>query len=207
MMSTGWLDCYSHPMAYDSAATRARLLDAAYAEFSERGLAGARVDRIAAVASANKQAIYAYFGSKEGLFDALLASRLSLLADAVPFTPDDLPGYAGALFDALNDSPELVRLTQWKALERGAAAPEEVASYRSKASALRAATTISSEAAAVDVLVLVISLSAAWTMTAPAIQAVGSRGAASRRRAHRATVVAGVAAIAASLAPKPGQEP
>ena len=33
-------------MAYDSAATRAPLLDAAYAEFSERGLAGARVERI-----------------------------------------------------------------------------------------------------------------------------------------------------------------
>jgi AcrR family transcriptional regulator len=44
-------------LPYDSA-TRARLLDAAYAEFSERGLAGARVERIAAVASANKQAIY-----------------------------------------------------------------------------------------------------------------------------------------------------
>lgn len=51
-------------MAYDSAATRARLLDAAHAEFAERGLAGARVDRIAAAAQANKQAIYAYFGSR-----------------------------------------------------------------------------------------------------------------------------------------------
>ena len=55
-------------MAYDSAATRARLLDAAHSEFAERGLAGARVDRIAAAAQANKQAIYAYFGSKEQLF-------------------------------------------------------------------------------------------------------------------------------------------
>jgi AcrR family transcriptional regulator len=82
-------------MAYDSAATRAPLLDAAYAEFSERGLAGARVERIAAVAWANKQAIYAYFGSKAGLFDAVIAARLGLLSDTVPFTPDDLPGYAG----------------------------------------------------------------------------------------------------------------
>jgi len=77
-------------MPYDSAATRARLLDAAYREFSDQGLAGARVDRIAAAARANKQAIYAYFGSKEDLFDAVLTHRLGELADAVPLTPDDL---------------------------------------------------------------------------------------------------------------------
>src|SRR5215207_9086638 len=105
-------------MSYDSEATRRRLLDAAYAEFAARGLAGARVDRIAAEAGANKQAIYAYFKSKDGLFDAVLENRLGILADKVPFTPDDLPGYVGALFDQLVADPELVRLTQWKALER-----------------------------------------------------------------------------------------
>src|ERR1700759_1075952 len=95
-------------MPYDSAATRSRLLDAAYREFSEQGLAGARVDRIATAARANKQAIYAYFGSKEDLFDAGLTHRLGELADAVPLTPDDLPGYAGALFDALHHTPDLL---------------------------------------------------------------------------------------------------
>src|ERR1700754_2988491 len=112
-------------MSYDSAATRARLLEAAYREFSERGLAGARVDRIAAAARANKQAIYAYFGSKEGLFEAVLADRMSDLSDTVPFTPEDLPGYAGALFDALEASPELLRLTSWRALERTDELPGE----------------------------------------------------------------------------------
>jgi AcrR family transcriptional regulator len=34
--------------------------------------AGARVDRIAASANANKQLIHAYFGSKDQLFDAVL---------------------------------------------------------------------------------------------------------------------------------------
>src|ERR1700742_952482 len=110
-------------MAYNSAATRARLLDAAYAEFVELGFAGARVGRIATAAAANKQAIYAYFGSKEALFDAVLGDRLQVLADVVPFTPDDLPGYIGALFDALTDDPGLLRLTQWKALERPEASP------------------------------------------------------------------------------------
>src|SRR5689334_11886003 len=39
--------------------TRARILAAATAEFAERGLAGGRVDRIAAAADANKERIYA----------------------------------------------------------------------------------------------------------------------------------------------------
>jgi AcrR family transcriptional regulator len=186
-------------MAYDSAATRARLLAAAYTEFSERGLAGARVDRIAAVASANKQAIYAHFGSKDGLFDAMLMDRLGILSDAVPFTPDDLPGYAGALFDAFTESPELVRLTQWKWLERTTPSPAEIASYRDKARALRSATGLPSESAAIDVLLIVIAVSSVWSTTAAAVQALDGRSAAQRRLAHRTAVVASVSAIAETM--------
>src|ERR1700761_7077700 len=123
-------------MAYDSAATRARLLSAAHDEFALVGFAGARVDRISAAAGANKQAIYAYFGSKEALFDAVLQSRLTVLADAVPFTPDDIPGYAGALFDELTSEAGLQRLTQWKALERPEASAAELAGHLSQAQAI-----------------------------------------------------------------------
>jgi AcrR family transcriptional regulator len=183
-------------MPYDSAATRARLLDAAFAEFSERGLAGARVERIAAVASANKQAIYAYFGSKDGLFDAMLAVRLRDLADAVPFTPDDVPGYAGALFDALQRSPELVRLTQWAWLERADVPPEGVESYRMKARALVAASGGAlTEVRALDALLLVIGLSTTWSTTSPGVRAVGGAGPADRTRIHRGVVVAAAAAV------------
>lgn len=198
-MSTGQLDCYPAGVPYDSAATRARLLEAAYAEFSERGLAGARVDRIAAAASANKQAIYAYFGSKDGLFDAMLAVRLGNLADAVPFTPDDLPGYAGALFDALQESPELVRLTQWAWLERADATTAEVESYQVKAKALIATDGgPSTEAAAIDTLLFVIALSTAWTTTSPGIRALAATSPDTRRSAHRAAVVAAAAAVTGS---------
>ena len=55
-------------MPWDAQETRRRLLEAAITEFSCYGIAGARVDRIASTAKANKQAIYAYFGSKEALF-------------------------------------------------------------------------------------------------------------------------------------------
>ena len=68
-----------------AADTPRRILDAAADEFAERGLAGARVDRIAERAGANKQRIYAYFGSKDQLFDRVVEDRIEQLLDAVPF--------------------------------------------------------------------------------------------------------------------------
>jgi AcrR family transcriptional regulator len=102
----------------DSEATKARILVAATEEFARYGLAGARVDRLAARAPANKQLIYAYFGSKEQLFDRTLESKIEELLDAVPFTAGDLAGYAAALFDYDRAHPELVRLVLWHSLER-----------------------------------------------------------------------------------------
>lgn len=194
-MSTSRLVWYLRCMPYDSAATRARLLDAAYREFSERGLAGARVDRIATVAQANKQAIYAYFGSKDDLFDAVMADRLSVLADAVPFAPDDLPGYAGALFDALTSAPDLMRLTAWRSLERDDVTPGEVDSHLSKARALRATLGLPDDDTAVDVLEIVIAISTAWLTIAPGLKTAAGTAPAARRAAHRAAVVAAASAI------------
>ena len=56
-------------------ATRQRIMDAAASEFAERGIAGARVDRIVAAAQSNKAQLYQYFGSKELLFDAVFEHR------------------------------------------------------------------------------------------------------------------------------------
>jgi AcrR family transcriptional regulator len=102
----------------DSAATKRRILDAATAEFARSGLAGARVDRIAERAEANKQLIYAYFGSKEELFDTTMEANVALLLDTVPFDAFDLPRYAAALFDFAVAHPELARLVRWHQLER-----------------------------------------------------------------------------------------
>jgi AcrR family transcriptional regulator len=60
------------PGTRDPAGTRSRILDAATAEFARFGLGGARVDRIAARAGANKRMLYYYYGDKEGLFLAVL---------------------------------------------------------------------------------------------------------------------------------------
>lgn len=58
--------------ARDAERTRSALLDAAVVEFGAKGLAGARVDVIAARAGVNKQLISYYFGGKQGLYDAIL---------------------------------------------------------------------------------------------------------------------------------------
>jgi TetR/AcrR family transcriptional regulator len=54
------------------AATRKKLLTAARREFADSGLAGARVDEIAARAGVNKQLVYHYFGDKDALYLAVL---------------------------------------------------------------------------------------------------------------------------------------
>ena len=65
------------PAVRDAEATRQRILDAAESEFSGKGLAGARVDVIAAGAGANKRMIYYYFGNKENLYVAVLENAYS----------------------------------------------------------------------------------------------------------------------------------
>ena len=52
--------------------SRAEILAVATEEFSQRGLAGARVDAIAERTRTSKRMIYYYFGSKEGLYTAVL---------------------------------------------------------------------------------------------------------------------------------------
>jgi TetR/AcrR family transcriptional regulator len=60
------------PQRRDPAATRRKLLTAARREFAGSGLAGARVDEIAARAGVNKQLVYHYFGDKDALYLAVL---------------------------------------------------------------------------------------------------------------------------------------
>lgn len=109
-------------MRSDGRATRARILDAARIEFAEHGLAGARVDRIAAAAHASKERLYAYFGDKQSLFIATIEENFSILAAAIPFTPDDLPGFAGAIYDHVTAHPEHARMLSWARLEGEGAA-------------------------------------------------------------------------------------
>jgi AcrR family transcriptional regulator len=56
----------------DPEGMRIRILEAAKKEFAAHGLAGARVDRIAADAGANKRMLYYHVGNKEDLYLAVL---------------------------------------------------------------------------------------------------------------------------------------
>ena len=77
-MSTVWLEMpeqrsnRTRPQRRDPVATRQKLLTAARREFARSGLAGARVDEIAARAGVNKQLVYHYFGDKDALYLAVL---------------------------------------------------------------------------------------------------------------------------------------
>jgi AcrR family transcriptional regulator len=106
-------------------ATRERILEAAMAEFAAYGIAGARVDRIAKTAGCNKNLIYIYFENKETLFTTVLKKHLVRVYEDLPFTPDDLPGYAARVFDFAMAHPDLMRLMTWFGLEQKVDSPAE----------------------------------------------------------------------------------
>ncbi|HTH97360.1 MAG TPA: TetR/AcrR family transcriptional regulator [Stellaceae bacterium] len=66
----------------NAARTRARILKIATSEFATKSFDGARVDRIAARARVNKHMLYHYFGSKEGLFTAVLEEMYGSIRDS-----------------------------------------------------------------------------------------------------------------------------
>ncbi|POM24137.1 HTH-type transcriptional repressor NicS [Actinomadura rubteroloni] len=114
------------PPLTGAAATRAALLAAARAEFAEHGVAGARVDRIAARAGVNKERIYGYFGNKEKLFDAVMEIALDEVAEVVASPGDDPVEYVGGMFDVYLRRPDLVRLLMWESLHhRDGSLPEQ----------------------------------------------------------------------------------
>ena len=66
----------------DPARNQGRILGAATEEFARCGLSGARVDRIAARAGANKRMLYYYFGNKDALFLAALEAEYARIRSA-----------------------------------------------------------------------------------------------------------------------------
>lgn len=57
---------------YDPEQTRRNIIDIATEEFAAMGLSGARVDAIAERTNTTKRMLYYYFGSKEGLYEAVI---------------------------------------------------------------------------------------------------------------------------------------
>jgi TetR/AcrR family transcriptional regulator len=97
--------------------TQECILAAALTDFSAKGLAGARVDEIARRAGVNKRMLYHYFGSKDGLFSAVLGKKLTereaLLEDTTAHPADMFVRW----FKAGCNDPDWYRLLQWEALQ------------------------------------------------------------------------------------------
>lgn len=101
----------------DPERTREDILDVATVEFVEFGLSGARVDQIAEKTRTSKRMIYYYYGSKEGLYLAVLEKAYrkirSLEADLqlAELPPEEaLRRLISSTFDHDEHNPDFVRL-------------------------------------------------------------------------------------------------
>lgn len=110
----------------DADATRADILSVAIEEFSAKGLAGSRVDEIAERIHTVKRMIYYYFGSKEGLYRAVLEHAYDHIRtiesdlDLDSLSPDEaLRHLVKVTFDYHNKHPEFVRLVMNENIHQG----------------------------------------------------------------------------------------
>jgi AcrR family transcriptional regulator len=70
--STKSSDARAGERARDAEATRENILEIATEEFADKGLSGARIDKIAERTNTSKRMIYYYFGGKDALYRAVL---------------------------------------------------------------------------------------------------------------------------------------
>jgi AcrR family transcriptional regulator len=181
-------------------ATKELLLTAAAEEFAEHGLAGARIDRIAERAGANKRLLYVYFGNKEQLFDAVVDRYVNELNDAVPIDPGDLGAYAGAVFDYLRQNPRAVRLVAWRDFERAFPTHAEETAYAKKLAAIRAAQRagkLYAGMSAIDMLAITQRMITSWLGATVGLKAAAGKDPMSTRRLnqHRQALVDAVQRI------------
>lgn len=107
-------------------ATRETLLKAAIKVFGKQGLNGARVEQISRAAKSHDRMIYYYFGSKEGLYIAVLEEAYrrmrSIEADLhlEDLPPEDaLRKLVGFTLDYQRAHPEFIRLVMTENIHRG----------------------------------------------------------------------------------------
>jgi AcrR family transcriptional regulator len=110
----------------DPARTMAGIMAVATQEFAAKGLAGARIDAIADATHTSKRMIYYYFGSKEGLYLAVLEESYRRirktesdlqLADLPPL--EALAKLVGFTFDHHYGNQDFVRLVMSENIQRG----------------------------------------------------------------------------------------
>lgn len=155
-------------MARDPGDKQRRLIEAGIAEFAEYGLAGARIERLADRADCSAGLVYTYFGSKAGLFDAIMDQVVEFTVSTTPIDVDDLGEYAGKLYDAHRENPDIARMIAWSRLEaaRSEPHPATVAATLEKVAVLEDAQkrgVITDRYDARQLLVLVQGLAGIWS--------------------------------------------
>ena len=106
-------------LSRDPKRTRERILAAALAEFSTKGLAGSRVDAIARRARVNKRMLYHYFGNKDELFRQIMRRKLEERRAWAAASPDDAGETLRYWFRLACEDVDWVRLIEWEALAVG----------------------------------------------------------------------------------------
>ena len=153
----------------DPEGKRQQLLDGALAEFAEHGIGGARVDRIATRAGISAGLVYTFYNGKEGLYEAVYDAIVEQTVSGIPIDADDLPEYAGRLYDAGLAYPEVMRFIAWYTLERGdsqeAVRPIVATSMSEKTAAIEHAQrrgTVTTQHTASELLALVLAIANMW---------------------------------------------
>jgi len=100
-------------MPKDSAATRARILDAAYTLFYREGFARVGVDEIADQAGVTKRTLYYHFDSKDALLAAVMEAQNDLALARVRLTMEGGGRNAPAMVRSL-----FIELAKWAATPR-----------------------------------------------------------------------------------------
>lgn len=83
--------------------SKSALMDSARTEILHYERAGARVDRIAKAAKVNKRMLYHYFGSKDGVYRAVLQRQLALLSSGFAPVPTVLQTVCSIYLSELGD--------------------------------------------------------------------------------------------------------
>lgn len=185
-------------MPPDATETKRRLRKAAIEEFAGYGLAGARIDRIAATAATNKRSIYMHFGPKEDLFDMVVADSMVELAEAVAIDARRLPDYAGELFDRLEERPHVRRLYLWAGLERRRPVEAELAEYRRNATAIETAQKaglVRTDIRATELMAMTVALVMSWETASWSLKALQAESGPTSFTDRKAAVVAAVAGL------------
>ncbi len=97
------------PAASKESTSRARILEGAAEEFAAAGFAGARIDRIARRTRLNVRMIYYHFGSKKGVYRAVLQSIYEQMGGILKKLPPSAPNRTleafGLYIDLLTEHP------------------------------------------------------------------------------------------------------